>query len=222
MNLLPTVEIDPRGEHRFSVIWLHGLGADGNDFLPIVDELRLTDALGLRFVFPHAPVRPVSINGGYEMRAWYDIAHPDLSQGIDRSGIAASVAQVRALVAAERERYGLDAGQILLAGFSQGGVIALCTAVGLTDPPRGLLALSTYLACPEAIRDVRTVGALPIFQAHGRQDPVVVPALGRAARDELRSLGHRVEWHEYDMPHAVCPQEIEDIRAWLIAELSGG
>lgn len=222
MNLLPAVEIDPRGEHRFSVIWLHGLGADGNDFLPMVEELRLPDALGLRFVFPHAPVRPVSINGGYGMRAWYDIVQPDLTRGVDREGIAASVGQVSALVAVERERYGLVARQILLAGFSQGGVIALCAAMGLTEPPRGVLALSTYLACPEALQTHRAAGALPIFQAHGRQDPVVPPALGRAARDELAGRGHRVEWHEYDMPHAVCPQEIEDIRAWLIAELSGG
>ena len=221
MNLLPAVEIDPPSEHRFSVIWLHGLGADGNDFLPIVEELGLTDALGLRFVFPHAPVRPVSINDGHEMRAWYDIVHPDLSRGIDGAGVADSVEQVRALVAAEREQYGLTAGQILLAGFSQGGVIALCVAMELTEPPRGVVALSTYLACPESVRDARQAKALPIFQGHGRQDPVVPPALGRSGRDALRSLGHRVDWHEYDMPHAVCPQEIEDIRAWLIAELSG-
>lgn len=217
MSSVSAVEIDPRSEHRYSILWLHGLGADGNDFVPIVEELGLTEALGLRFVFPHAPVMPVSVNGGYAMRAWYDIAHPDLTRGVDRAGIAASVAQVEGMVAAERDRYGLGAEQILLAGFSQGGVIALCAALGLAEPPAGVLALSTYLACPGPPER----GTVPIFQAHGRQDPVVPLALGRAARDELLDLGCRVDWHEYDMPHAVCPQEIEDLRDWLVKRLGG-
>ena len=213
------VEIDPRGEHRFSVLWLHGLGADGHDFLPIVEELGVTESLGLRFVFPHAGVRPVTVNGGYPMRAWYDIVEPNLTRRIDRAGIAESVQYLEHLIEQERRRFGLDMDRILLAGFSQGGVIALCTALGLPEPPRGLLVLSSYWACAELPAGAAESAALHVFQGHGRQDPVVPMTLGRAARDRLTARGHRVEWREYDMPHAVCPQEIEDLRVWLIDRL---
>ncbi len=217
-----TVEIQSgTGEPTGSVIWLHGLGADGHDFEPIVPELRLDARLPLRFVFPHAPVRPVTINGGVAMRAWFDIVSLEQKGPIDESGLRESTALLEALIERERSR-GIAAERIVVAGFSQGGTIALRLALQSRAAIAGIMALSTYLPHGEATaRDAlehpdAPHRELPIFMAHGQFDPVLPIALGRNSRELLESLGFQVEWHEYPMAHAVCPQEIGDIRHWLI------
>lgn len=203
-----------RAPARHSIIWLHGLGADGQDFVPIVDELSLPVAV--RFIFPHAPQRPVTINGGYVMRAWYDIAGSAIDTQQDEAGIRASQAAIEALIAQEVAR-GIAPDHIFLAGFSQGGAIALHTALRQTVPLGGVLALSCYLplvdrASSEVVPDTRSS---PIFMAHGRSDTVVPYALGLASRDALTKLGYTVEWREYPMQHSVCEQELRDIEIWL-------
>jgi len=214
-GVLESVEIAPLGEPELAVIWLHGLGADGHDFEPIVPELKLRRAV--RFVFPHAPIRPVTINNGLEMRAWYDIVGLDAAEE-DAEGIRASAAAVARLVDREIER-GIAAERIVLAGFSQGGAIAL--HLGLREPRRlaGVIALSTYL--PLAARLAREKSAasakLPIFMAHGSYDPVIPIASAETSRRVLEREGYAVAWHAYPMPHSVCPPEIAAIGAWLDA-----
>jgi phospholipase/carboxylesterase len=219
-GLLPAVELEPAIPARSSVIWLHGLGADGHDFEPIVPELGLPDSLAVRFIFPHAPSIPVSINGGMVMPAWYDIRELELRRGHDEQGIGRSAEQVRALIARENER-GVESERIVLAGFSQGGAIAL--HVGLRHPHKlaGVIALSTYLLGEESLaRELAPANRrVPIFQAHGLQDPMVPFERGLAARERLLELGLPVEWHTYRMQHAVCPEEIRDIGAWLKTRL---
>jgi len=212
--LLDAIEIETGKHPRASIIWLHGLGADGNDFVPLVNELDLPK-LAIRFVFPHAPVQPVTINGGMRMRAWYDITDGALRRE-DERGVRASQGLIEELIAREKQR-GTHAGQLVLAGFSQGGAIALQS--GLRHPERvaGIMALSAYLPIADKLaaeasemnRDV------PIFMAHGRQDPIVPLARAAQSRDFLKSLGYSPEWREYAMPHSVCPEEIGDIGAWL-------
>lgn len=211
---LESLILDPPGAATASVIWLHGLGADGYDFEPLVPELGLRER-GVRFVLPHAPQRPVTINGGYVMRAWYDIRWPDLRREADAAGIGASVAAVNALIAAELAQ-GIPAERIVLAGFSQGGVIVL--QAGLNHPQRlgGILALSTYLALPEALAEPAPPGrATPIFMAHGREDTVVPFGVAEASYEHLRGLGCSVEFHAYRMPHSICMEEVADIREWF-------
>ena len=212
-ELLETVETATRGASELAVIWLHGLGADGHDFEPIVPELRL--AIGARFVFPHAPIRPVTINGGLPMRAWYDIVGFDAAAE-DAAGIRASATAVARLVDREVER-GIATEQIVLAGFSQGGAIALHLA--LREPRRlaGVLALSTYLPLAATIANEKSAAnaALPIFMAHGSADPVIPLAHADASRRALEREGYAVDWHVYPMAHAVCLPEIEAIGAWL-------
>lgn len=209
------IEIETAPDPTASVIWLHGLGADGADFLPIVDELELPP-VPIRFVFPHAPMQPVTINGGYVMRAWYDIVNADLGRREDERGVRASQRLVESSIAREAAR-GTPAARIVLAGFSQGGAIALQT--GLRHPARlaGILALSTYVPIPHTLA-AEAHGAnreVPIFMAHGTQDPIVPLAHARRSREVLGELGYRVEWHEYPMPHSVAPEELADIGAWL-------
>ncbi len=223
MTAPDTVEIetgvdDPLG----SVIWLHGLGADGHDFEPIVTELRLPDTLPLRFVFPHAPVRPVTINGGTSMRAWYDIITLDRDGPVDETGIRESSAILDSLIRREQER-GISARHIVVAGFSQGGAIALHAALRFPDRLAGLMALSTYLPLHQTL-DAEVVDSpdagnadLPIFMAHGTHDPVPPMQLGRDSADWLINAKFNVEWHDYPMAHAVCAAEIADIRAWLLS-----
>ena len=199
---------------QHSIIWLHGLGADGQDFVPIVEELDIPVAV--RYIFPHAPMRPVTINGGFVMRAWYDIAGQSMDAQQDAAGIRASQSLVESLIAQEVAR-GIMPSQIFLAGFSQGGAIALHTAMRQTTPLGGVLALSTYLplancAASEAQASTR---ATPVFMAHGRNDPVIPHELGADSRDVLQKLGYAVEWHEYSMQHSVCEEELRDIEAWL-------
>jgi len=218
-KILETIEIETGKNPSASVIWMHGLGADGNDFVPIVNELELDGAPAIRFVFPHAPMRPVTINNGYVMRAWYDVSFGDLegkSRLADERGVRESQAQITALMEREAKR-GVAAENIVLAGFSQGGAIALQT--GLRHPRKlaGVMALSTYLPLAETLplEAAPANKATPIFMAHGTYDPVVPLMMGAGSMTLLTGLGYAVEWRQYPMPHSVCPEEIQDIGAWL-------
>jgi phospholipase/carboxylesterase len=216
-EVLPCVEIEPRGRADAAVVWLHGLGADGHDFEPVVPELGLPAAHRVRFVFPHAPAIPVSLNFGMVMPAWYDIGGPDLRRTRhDEPGIRASAARVEALIARERAR-GVAADRIVLAGFSQGGAIAIHTALRHRERLAGLVALSTYLLLEDTLAAERSEAnaGLPILQCHGTFDPMVPEERGRACRDKLTALGWRVQWHAWPMEHQVCAEEIRVIGAWL-------
>ena len=215
-EVLQAVELQTSLTPAASVIWLHGLGADGYDFVPVVRELELLKTPAARYVFPHAPTRAVTINGGYVMRAWYDILGNDLVRREDEQGIRESQQQVEALIAREVER-GTPRSRIVLAGFSQGGAIALQTGLRQREPLAGLLALSTYLPLA-AVFDAERADAsrgVPIFMAHGRSDPVIPLARATTSRDQLKAAGYPVEWHEYEMPHSVCEDEIRQIAAFL-------
>ena len=215
-NILPSIELESAPGAGASVIWLHGLGADGNDFVPIVPELRLPPSLPVRFVFPHAPVRPVTINNGFRMRAWYDIAAADLTNRADLAGVRESRALIDALIAREKAR-GVPAARIVLAGFSQGGAIALYTGVRHAERLGGIIALSTYLVAADKLASEASAAnrGLPIFMAHGTADPVVRPEWGEASRRALEAAGYPVEWHLYGMPHSVCMEEVVAIGEWL-------
>ena len=217
-TILPHITLESGKQPQHSIIWLHGLGADGQDFVPVADELNLPVAV--RYLFPHAPQRPVTINGGFVMRAWYDIKGQDIGAKQDEAGIRESQTLIEALIAQEVAR-GIAPGNIILAGFSQGGAIVLHTALRQTTPLGGVLALSTYLPLAETVAHEAQAGTLttPIFMAHGRSDTVVPCALGTTSRDALLKLGYAVQWHEYPMQHSVCPAELRDIEAWLTAEL---
>ena len=221
-ELLPCVELETAANPTASVIWLHGLGADGNDFVPIVPELRLPAALPLRFVFPHAPVRSVTINNGVRMRAWYDISAADLNNRADLTGVQQSQRQLEALIEREVTR-GIAAARIVLAGFSQGGAIALYTGVRHAQRLAGIIALSTYLVAAEKLPvDAASINrSLPIFLAHGTADPIVRFEWGDASRRALEAAGYRVEWHTYRMEHSVCLEEIQAVSAWLQRVLQG-
>lgn len=216
-EVLPCVEVEPASRADAAVIWLHGLGADGHDFEPVVPELRLPASHRVRFVFPHAPAIPVSLNFGMVMPAWYDLGGPDLRRTRhDEAGIRASAARVEALIARERAR-GVAADRIVLAGFSQGGAIAIHTALRHRERLAGLVALSTYLLLEDKLAAERSEenAGLPILQCHGTFDPMVPEERGRACRDKLTSLGWRVDWHTWPMEHQVCAEEIGVIGAWL-------
>lgn len=215
------IEIETGASPRAAVLWLHGLGADGRDFQPIVPELGLDALPAIRFVFPHAPVRPVTINAGMRMRAWYDIFQ--LGGGPeDEAGIRASQAFLESLIARERER-GIEASSIVIAGFSQGGAIALQTALRHAERLAGLLALSTYLPLAGKLAAEKSAAnaATPIFMAHGSYDDIIPIARARESRLKLEAEGYRVEWRDYPMPHSVCPPEIDDISAFLGRILGG-
>jgi phospholipase/carboxylesterase len=206
---------------RASVIWLHGLGADGHDFVPIVPELRLPEALGIRFVFPHATVRPVTLNNGYRMRAWYDIKSLSPGGRGDEAGLAESVTRISGAIAAERSG-GIPPERILIAGFSQGGAVALHVALSYPERLAGVIALSAYLPLADELERQLTAANrdLPVLQCHGRQDPVVLYPMGVAARDWLTQHQYSVEWREYSMQHGVCAAEVADIAGWLRARLA--
>lgn len=213
---MDALEIVTRETPDSAVIWLHGLGADGHDFAPIVAELGLPPSAKVRFIFPHAPMLPVTINGGYAMPAWYDVKSLDLRQEEDSAGIRNSQRQLEALIRHELER-GLASTRIVLAGFSQGGAIALHTGLRYDAPLAGVLALSTYLPLPDTIMAEASPAnaALPVFMAHGTADSVISLDQGATSRDLLRQEGYAVEWHEYPMTHSVCAEEITDIGTWL-------
>jgi phospholipase/carboxylesterase len=213
----PPIEIETGPNPTASVIWLHGLGADGHDFEPIVPELRLPAALPLRFLFPHAPHRPVTINNGYVMRAWYDIRTAEFVQREDEAGIRESARMVGGLIEQERRR-GMPPQRIVLAGFSQGGAIALHVGVRYPERLAGIVALSTYLPLTagftaEAHASNQTV---PIFMAHGTEDPIIPLERGRLSADLLKKSGSDLLWRTYEMGHSVCMEEIGDIAAWLV------
>jgi len=218
----PPIEIETGSRPSAAVIWLHGLGADGHDFEPIVSELRLPSALPIRFIFPHAPHRPVTINNGYVMRAWYDIRTAEFVQREDEAGIRESERTVRDLIAREHAR-GIPSPRIVLAGFSQGGAIALHTGVRYPERLAGIMALSTYLPLVDsfAIEAHPASHAVPIFMAHGTEDPIIPIERGRQSAELLKRAGADVQWRTYDMGHSVCIEEIGDVATWLVGTLSG-
>ena len=213
---LTTVEIEPTGTARSSVIWMHGLGADAHDFEPIVPELRLPPELGIRFVFPNAPIRPVTVNGGMQMRAWYDVLSMDLPRQEDPDGVYASERAIDEVIEREKKR-GVPAERIVLAGFSQGGAMALHTALRYPDRLAGILALSCYLPLASKLNGERWPAnqQTPIFMAHGDYDAVIPMRYGQQSAEALKTLGYQVEWQDYGMGHEVCWQEIQDVAGWL-------
>jgi phospholipase/carboxylesterase len=225
-QLLEAIEIETGLKPAASVIWMHGLGADGNDFVPIVNELGLSRAPPIRFIFPHAAMRPVTINNGHVMRAWYDVSLGDLegnSRKADERGVRESQAAIEALIARENQR-GIASEDILLAGFSQGGAMALQTGLRHSQPLAGVMALSTYLPLAESFKQEASPAntKTPVFMAHGTLDPVVPYAMGSNSRKLLIAAGYDVEWHEYPMQHSVCLEEIQDVGAWLGRVLDAG
>jgi phospholipase/carboxylesterase len=215
-QLLEHIEIQTAPEPQAAIIWMHGLGADGNDFVPLVQELEYTGLPAIRFVFPHAKTMPVTVNGGYVMRAWYDITGAELTRREDENGLRASQRDIEALIAREKER-GIPASKIVVAGFSQGCAMTLQTGLRHDEKLAGLLCLSGYLPLADKVAAERTQASLatPIFMAHGRQDPVVPFVRAEQSRDVLKSLGYNIEWHEYNMQHSLCIEEVRDINAWL-------
>jgi phospholipase/carboxylesterase len=218
---LEVIELESGKKPAASIIVLHGLGADGTDFVPIAQELKLDPVGDVRFIFPHAPVMPVTINGGMSMRAWYDILGTEISRREDERGLRASQKTVEALIDREIER-GIDASRIVLMGFSQGCAMTLMTGLRYGQRLAGLVGLSGYLplaAVTEAERHSANHD-VPIFLAHGSADQVIPIARATASRDALKALGHQVEWHEYPMPHSVCAEEIADLNRWLLKILA--
>lgn len=217
------VTLEPAAPAEASVILLHGLGADGWDFVPIVGELGLPESLAVRFIFPHAPLRPVTVNAGYVMRAWYDIKSFTPEGRADREGLAESMRRVEACLRQENAR-GVDASRIILAGFSQGGAVALEAGLRHSRRLAGVLALSTYLPFPARLATERSPANsdVPILMCHGRMDPVVPIAMGLEARDALQALGYPLEWREYPMQHEVCAPELAEIARWIRARLGRG
>ncbi|MFM2088657.1 MAG: hypothetical protein RLZZ237_3526 [Pseudomonadota bacterium] len=215
-TLLETIELDSAPNPTVSIIWMHGLGADGNDFVPLVKELDLRGCPGIRFIFPSAGTMPVTINNGYVMRAWYDILVSDLVRREDEAGLRASQAQIEALIAREKAR-GIPANRIILAGFSQGCAMALQTGLRHPEKLAGLMCLSGYLPLADKTAAERTPASLetPVFMAHGTADPVVQLPRAQQSRDLLTGLGYQIEWHEYYMQHSLCQEEIDAIGAWL-------
>ena len=214
MSLLPAIEQTTGPNPDAAIIWLHGLGADGNDFAPIVPELRLPQELQVKFIFPHAPKIPVTVNNGYVMPAWFDIFEMDINRKVDATQLMASAEKVRGFVDAEIES-GIASERILLAGFSQGGAVAYQLALTYPKPLGGLLAMSTYFATSETIERNQANSAIPIEIQHGTQDPVVPEPLGIKAAEELTALGYKVQYRTYPMEHNVCPQQIGHISSWL-------
>jgi phospholipase/carboxylesterase len=218
--MLETIEVETGPHPNAAIIWLHGLGADGHDFEPVVPELKPRGERAWRFIFPNAPVRPVTINGGMRMRAWYDIKGLDRNSPEDTAGFQAADGHIRELIAREAAR-GIPASRVVIAGFSQGGAVCLYTLTRLKDTLAGVMALSCYLPEVEKFAAERQAAndATPIFMAHGVADPMLPMALGAKSRDFLRAHGYAVDWREYPMAHAVCPAEIADIRNYLLRVL---
>lgn len=219
----PPVEIDTAANPDAAVIWLHGLGADGHDFEPVVGQLALAPGSRIRFIFPHAPHRPVTLNGGYVMRAWYDLYASERGARQDREGLEEARQVVDALIQRESER-GIPPSRIVLMGFSQGGAVALHSGLRRDEPVAGIGALSTYLPLHHLLAEERHPSSheTPIFMAHGRHDPVIAYDIGISSRDHLREHGYRVDWREYPMEHSLCAEEIDDIARWLNQRLAEG
>ena len=222
-ELLECVEVNPGKEPVATILWLHGLGADGHDFEPIVPELRMPGTMPIRYVFPHAPMRPVTLNGGMVMRAWFDILAAGFPRRVDMDGFLESAGHLERLIEEEHRR-GVPYERIVLAGFSHGGSIALHTGLRYEKPLAGILALSTYLPTLDSLSGElsRANAHIPIMMAHGFMDPMVPQENALTARDELVRLGYPVEWSQYPMGHAVCPEEIDAVRSWLTRVLGEG
>lgn len=220
MSELDSIIIETQPQPDAAVIWLHGLGADGSDFVPIVEQLQIPSNMAIRFIFPHAPVRPITINQGYQMSGWYDISSQSIVEQEDEAGIKESSAILKQLCE-EQEANGIESSRIILAGFSQGGAIALHCGCRYDKPLAGIMALSTYLALPDTLADEMSDCAIeiPVFMAHGRQDEVVAYEHGMESKELLSAHDIDVHWHEYDMGHAVCDEEIQHIRQWLMEVL---
>jgi len=218
---LDTIEIETGDQPTAAIVLMHGLGADGRDFVPLAGELDLSSVGPVRFVFPNAPQMPVTVNGGYRMPAWYDILDADLARQEDEPGLRRSQAAIEQLLARENAR-GIVAGRIVIAGFSQGCAMALMTGLRHAERLAGIAGLSGYLPLAGRTAAERSAAnaAVPVFLAHGRQDPVVPLAGAVASRDALQALGYPVQWHAYPMAHSVCPQEIADLQAWLLRVLA--
>jgi phospholipase/carboxylesterase len=221
MPNLDAIELETGDHPDAAVIWLHGLGANGNDFVPVVQQLKLPPDLTIRFIFPHAPTRPITINQGYEMPGWYDISSLSIVDGEDAEGIRESSIAIHRLCELQEEQ-GIDSTRIILAGFSQGGAIALHCGLQYPRPLAGIMALSTYLPqCFEIGSDDTTANhSSPIFMAHGLQDDVVAPDYSKSSRERLQDAGYDVSWHEYPMAHSVCMEEVQDIQNWLLSCLT--
>lgn len=220
MSELDSIIIETQPHPDAAIIWLHGLGADGNDFVPIIEQLQLPSHLAVRFIFPHAPVRPITINQGYQMPGWYDISSLSIVEGEDEAGIRESSAILKELCQ-EQEASGIDSSRIIIAGFSQGGAIALHCGCRYPRQLGGIMALSTYLALPDTLEEEISdhITEIPIFMAHGRQDDVVDYENGKQCLEQLEGYDIEVQWNEYDMGHAVCLEEIQHIRQWLTEQL---
>ena len=218
--MLETIEVETQPKPTAAIIWLHGLGADGHDFEPVVPEIVLPSERAWRFVFPNAPVRPVTLNNGMRMRAWYDIKSLDRGAVEDLAGFQASAAQIGELVAREAGR-GIAAQRIVLAGFSQGGAVSLYMLSRYAQTLAGVMALSCYLPAARTLAadKVAANDKTPVFMAHGQYDPVIAVSAGQQSRDALKAGGYAVDWHEYPMAHSVCPEEISDIRKFLFKVL---
>lgn len=223
MEILPTLEKSylPDRDVKASVIWLHGLGADGNDFAPIVPQLNLSLDFGVRFIFPHAPAIPVTINSGYVMPAWYDIKQVDVDRHVDNEQLQESASRIHDLIDREIER-GIQSTRIIVAGFSQGGAVSFEAALSYEQPLAGIMALSTYFATVGTIKINAIQQSIPILICHGEHDPVVSEALGKRSRASLEKLGFDPEYHSYPIEHSVCPQEIEDIGNWISKVFKSG
>jgi len=219
MTLLPAIEQETNARPDSTVIWLHGLGADGNDFAPIVPELRLPATAAIRFIFPHAPAIPVTINGGYVMPAWYDIMEMQIDRRIDSKGLMASARTINGFIDRELDR-GIDSRRIIIAGFSQGGAVAYQAVLSHDKPLGGLLAMSTYLATADSLEYKAVNKEIPIKVQHGLHDPIVPEHLGRKAVARLIKEGYQVSYQSYPMEHSVCPAQIDDISQWLQSILS--
>ena len=219
--MLESITLNPPSPATACVIWMHGLGADGNDFVPMVPELDLPRDHSVRFVFPNAPTMPVTINGGYVMRAWYDITSAEIDKRADEAGVRKSQLAIGELIA-DQSAQGIASERIVLAGFSQGGVIALQTGLRYPEKLGGIMALSTYLACAESLGLEASSGnrQIPILMVHGATDPVIPIALAKRSKARLETHGYKINWHEYGMPHSVCAEEVVDIAAFLKRVLS--
>lgn len=214
MSFLPCIDIEPKSPATATVILLHGLGADGNDFVPIVSEMHLPSTMAVRFLFPSAPSIPITINGGYVMPAWYDITEIAIDRKIDATQLIDSAEQVRRLIDREIDR-GIPSNRIVLAGFSQGGAVSYQTALTYMQPLAGLLCMSTYFATRDTITPNSANKSLPIFICHGSLDPMVPERMGREARERLLAMGYSVEYKSYPVEHSVCAEEIADMSQWL-------
>ena len=223
MEILPTLEKNYLSDRdlKASVIWLHGLGADGNDFAPIVPQLNLSLDFGVRFIFPHAPAIPVTINSGYVMPAWYDIKQVDVDRHVDNEQLQESASRIHDLIDREIER-GIQSTKIIVAGFSQGGAVSFEAALSYAQPLAGIMALSTYFATVDTIKINAIQQSIPILICHGEHDPVVSESLGRRSRASLEKLGFDPEYRSYPIEHSVCPQEIEDVGNWISRVLQSG